>query len=75
MGPYFHNDGYYPTEYFCRSGSNIRADYSTTFGDGGSGIPQHGLVDRDGNVRKYSVGATDGEPYKTEWDDAIEELL
>lgn len=64
-----------PTNYFEDDGYAILSQYANRFAGGNTGIPQHALLDKDGKVRKYGLGATDQDPYKTEWDNAIKELL
>jgi hypothetical protein len=42
---------------------------------GFAGSPTMVLLDRDGYIRKQSCGAIDGEPYHTDWQTVIEQLL
>jgi len=72
---YFNSNGISPTNYFSDPNFSVLSQYSNTFGNGSGGVPQHYLLDKDGYVRKYSVGAIDGEPYATQWTNAIRELL
>ena len=37
--------------------------------------PGNVLIDRDGHIRKYDIGAIDGEPRHTDWDRVIKQLI
>jgi hypothetical protein len=76
MQDYFSTNGWTATDcYKETSDHQVMGAYSAAFSSGSLGHPQNALVDRDGNVRKYDVGAIDGEPRATQWREAIEELL
>lgn len=79
MQDYFDTNGWTATDCYKESGDHqVMGAYSTAFNldsPGYLGHPQNILIDRDGNVRKYDVGAIDGEPRATDWRNGIEELL
>jgi hypothetical protein len=66
--------GYNCTDSYCDT-LGVVDEYCIAFTGSTNGIPQNCLLDRDGDVRKYGIGAFDGEPYATEWTDDIKELL
>ena len=75
---YFDTNGYTPTDYYQRQTGAGQALilYSTAYYTGSTGIPQHALIDRDGNVRKYSVGQMDYTPTRAqEWRDDVSSLM
>jgi hypothetical protein len=49
--------------------------YASAYGGGSGGIPQNALIDRDGEVRLYSVGAIDGSGPSVTWTNAVKELV
>jgi hypothetical protein len=66
--------GYNLTDSYCDT-LGVVDTYCTAFTGSTNGIPQNALLDRDGDVRKYGIGAVDGSPYNTEWTNAVKELL
>jgi hypothetical protein len=68
----FSTNGYECTDAFEDTGLVTSQAYSDTFGTGLNAIPEHALIDRDGDVRKFAYGSINSD---AAWEDAIKELL
>ena len=56
-------------QYIGETNPDVWAQY------GYGGYPTMVLIDRDGNIRKQSLGAIDGEPFHSQWQTVIEQLV
>jgi len=72
---YFNTNNLSPTNDCSDPSWSVLSAYTNKFGTGSGAIPQAYLLDRDGYVRKYGLGALDDEPHATEWTNAVRELL
>ena len=75
MTTYFTTNSLVATNIYSDPTTSTMSAYAGAFAGGSGSSPQNGLLDRDGDVRKYGIGAFDGEPYATEWTNAIKELV
>jgi hypothetical protein len=76
MQSYFDTHGFDATNCYSDPSWAALSQYAAAYGGGSGGIPQTGLVDRDGDVRKYKVGQIDYTPDgATEWENAVKELV
>jgi hypothetical protein len=67
-------NGYDCTDSYCDT-LNVVNTYCIAFTGSTNGIPQNCLIDRDGEVRMYGIGAVDGEPYATQWTNYVKQLV
>lgn len=75
MQNYFDTNGWIATNIYEDSSLASLGPYASAYGGGSGGIPQNCLIDRDGDVRLYSVGAIDGSGPSVTWTNAVKELV
>lgn len=76
MRNYFDTNSWDATNCYSNpSLSGTLSPWAAAYGGGSGGIPQNALIDRDGDVRLYSVGAIDGAGPSVIWTNAVKELV
>lgn len=75
MTNYFDTNSWNATNCYEDPALGSLGPWATAYGGGSGGIPQNALLDRDGDVRLYSVGAIDGAGPSVIWTNAVEELV
>jgi hypothetical protein len=75
MQNYFDTNSWSATNVYEDPPLATLSPYASAYGGGSGGIPQNCLIDRDGDVRKYAVGAIDGSGPSVQWENAIKKLV